>query len=207
VKHSKGSGGDPPPPTPPSSTAERLLEAAAAEFAQRGYDGTKIHHIVKRAGLTTGAVYRQFKNKTSLLRAAVVSRAATRWLDTEQRGPRQTIADFLVGAGSFDQAMTESMAMVLEAYVAARRIPEVAEAVAESQSVWFDSVQPLIEQGVRDGSIDPSLDPRTVAVFLRLVGLGALLYRAARLPAPDSEHWRHLLSRLVRALAPDQPTA
>ncbi len=185
------------------STADTLLEAAAAEFAKRGYEGTKIHHIVERAGLTTGAVYRQFKNKDDLLRAAVVSRAATVWLSGFDPDRHPRVADFLVGAGGLQQTVTVHMEMFLEALISARREPAVAEAVFDSNEVWMDSVRPLVQAGMQDGSIDPKLDIDSVAILLRVIGLGSLLYQAVGLPEPAPDAWAQLLQQLVRALSAD----
>jgi AcrR family transcriptional regulator len=53
---------------------ERLLEAAAAEVAERGYAGTSLQAIANRAGLTRGAVYWHFKNKPELFLALIDER-------------------------------------------------------------------------------------------------------------------------------------
>ncbi|QIA27322.1 TetR/AcrR family transcriptional regulator [Thermaerobacter sp. PB12/4term] len=42
---------------------EQLLEAAAAEFATRGYHQTTVKDIVERAGVATGTFYLYFANK------------------------------------------------------------------------------------------------------------------------------------------------
>ena len=57
---------------------ERLLDAAARVFAQKGYSGTRILDVVAEAGLSTGAVYGRFSSKNDLLREAVSSRSASR---------------------------------------------------------------------------------------------------------------------------------
>jgi AcrR family transcriptional regulator len=45
---------------------QRVLDAAADEFAERGYAGASLQAIAKRAGLTRGAVYWNFQNKQEL---------------------------------------------------------------------------------------------------------------------------------------------
>src|SRR5687768_7413604 len=52
-------------------TRDRLVEAAAAVFAERGYDGAGVQEIARRAGLTTGAIYGRFSGKAELLREAI----------------------------------------------------------------------------------------------------------------------------------------
>ena len=50
---------------------DRLLAAAAAEFAARGYAGARVAEIARRAGVTTGAIYSRYRGKTDLLAAAL----------------------------------------------------------------------------------------------------------------------------------------
>jgi AcrR family transcriptional regulator len=45
---------------------QRVLDAAADEFVERGYTGASLQAIAKRAGLTRGAIYWNFKNKQEL---------------------------------------------------------------------------------------------------------------------------------------------
>jgi AcrR family transcriptional regulator len=45
---------------------QRVLDAAAQEFVERGYAGASLQSIAKRAGLTRGAVYWSFENKQDL---------------------------------------------------------------------------------------------------------------------------------------------
>ncbi|HET6835799.1 MAG TPA: helix-turn-helix domain-containing protein, partial [Acidimicrobiales bacterium] len=58
--------------TPTASDASvraRLVTAAAEVFAERGYEGARVQEIVRRAGLSTGAIYTNFRNKADLLLA------------------------------------------------------------------------------------------------------------------------------------------
>src|SRR5207244_12315855 len=53
---------------------ERLLDAAMAELRERGYEGTSLQAIARRAGLTKGAVYWSFRNKRDLFLTLVEER-------------------------------------------------------------------------------------------------------------------------------------
>lgn len=50
------------------TTRERLLAAAAAEFAARGFDGAKVDRIARRAGLNKAMLYYHFASKTAVYR-------------------------------------------------------------------------------------------------------------------------------------------
>jgi TetR/AcrR family transcriptional regulator len=51
------------------SSRNRLLAAAAAEFAARGFDGAKVDRIAARARVNKAMLYYHFKNKAALYRA------------------------------------------------------------------------------------------------------------------------------------------
>ena len=50
-----------------SSTRQRLLEAAALEFASYGYGQANINHISETAGFARGTVYNYFSSKAQLM--------------------------------------------------------------------------------------------------------------------------------------------
>ena len=50
-----------------AETRERLLQAAADVFAERGYDGTRVADIATAAGVSNGALYAHFPSKADLL--------------------------------------------------------------------------------------------------------------------------------------------
>jgi AcrR family transcriptional regulator len=56
--------------TDSASTRDRLLEAAAAVIARDGYQGARLADVAREAGLTTGAIYSNFRDKEELFLAA-----------------------------------------------------------------------------------------------------------------------------------------
>src|SRR5260370_27471172 len=64
-----------------------LLEAAAVEFAEAGYDAATMKAIAKRAGASIGAVYQYFPNKeaiVSALRTRYVNEMEEQWIELEE---------------------------------------------------------------------------------------------------------------------------
>lgn len=55
-------------------TRKRLIEAAAAAIAEKGFDRASLEDIAARAGMTRGAVYGNFKNKEELFLALIEAR-------------------------------------------------------------------------------------------------------------------------------------
>jgi AcrR family transcriptional regulator len=52
-----------------ADTRAKLVEAAIALIREQGYEGTTLAAVAERAGMTTGAIYGNFKNRTDLLMA------------------------------------------------------------------------------------------------------------------------------------------
>jgi AcrR family transcriptional regulator len=177
----------------------RLLAAAARVFARQGYEGTKISDIVREAGLSTGAIYGRFRSKSDLLRAAILERAAHAAQLGDSGSAR--VADLLARIGRVSSdPLRDDEAVRLEAFVAARREPEVARALLDATSDWRSSVQPLVDAALRDGTMSAELDPEAVLFFLRTVGLGLLVQRAAGMPAPEPAAWDQVVTRVIASL-------
>lgn len=177
---------------------DRLLDAASRVFAREGYDGTKILDIVREAGLSTGAVYSRFRSKNELLRAAVIRSTAR--LRVGGEGALHLL-DLMTGpSGLRRRRLTDSEAVRLEAYVTARRQPEVAAALADSHERWRESMMPLIEAALADGSLRRDADPEAVLFLFRTLYLGTLVHRGSGLPGPDPDAWEALLAQVATSL-------
>jgi AcrR family transcriptional regulator len=175
---------------------ERLLDAATRVFARQGYTGTKILDVVGEAGLSTGAIYGRFRSKNDLLREAVIRGSANAARVASDRVER--VADLITRAATqAAPSLTDAEAVRLEAYVAARREPEVAAALADAQAQWRQRVEPLVQAALADGTVSGDVDPEAVLYFIRAVHLGLLLQRGAGTPPPDPQGWTELIERVV----------
>src|SRR5918993_5563874 len=54
-----------------AATRRALLDAARSMFAEKGYHGAAAEEIVRRAGVTRGALYHHYEDKKDLFRAVV----------------------------------------------------------------------------------------------------------------------------------------
>src|SRR5947207_4588699 len=158
-------------------TRDRLLDAAAAVFAEKGYDRAGVQEIARRAGLTTGAIYGRFTGKADLLQAAIESRTNDELDDLfAQHGFEGHASDILRTVGAHlvmtpechqegDHADHGQDALLLEAFVAARRDPEVRSQLERIVGERASVLAELVEVAKRDGSIDPDLDTESLVRF------------------------------------------
>ena len=63
---------------------ERILDAAVLEIARRGYYGTTVSAIARRAGVADGTIYLYFKNKEDVL-VSIFERAMQQFNDQARR--------------------------------------------------------------------------------------------------------------------------
>jgi AcrR family transcriptional regulator len=97
----------PPAPAPSPGRRERtkaanraaILDAARQVFAERGYDGSAVRHIVALTELAPGTFYNYFPDKESIFRALVEeSIAVVRERLREARHQARDIEEFVGGA-------------------------------------------------------------------------------------------------------------
>ncbi|MCU0270976.1 MAG: TetR/AcrR family transcriptional regulator [Acidimicrobiales bacterium] len=186
-------------------THDRLVDAAAEVFAEKGYDGAGVAEIARRAGLTTGAIYSRFRGKAELLAEAIRAHTADEFdLLFAEHGFSASARDILrrVGSHLVTRDPTPEQAILVEAFVAARRDPEVREVLRVHLAERADRLAVLVDAAKADGAIDPSLDTRSIVQFAHAVGLGFLLFDAVGHEYPDPQRWGDVIDRVVTALDP-----
>jgi AcrR family transcriptional regulator len=184
-------------------TRDRLIEAAATVFAEKGYDGAGVQEIARRAGFTTGAIYGRFRGKAELLLAAIEAHTTNEleqlFADHRFEG---RVTDILTTVGSHlvTDPFDDGQALLLEAFVAARRDPEVAELMRQLIRQRGETFAALVEDAKASGLVVADLETEAVVRFCHAVGFGFLLFGAIDLEQPAAGPWEQLIAQLVRAL-------
>lgn len=199
-----GSSPNPTPALKPGGpTSERLLDAAAEVFCERGYEGTTVAEVARRAGLTTGAIYANFRDKAELLLKAIERGSGQALADMEAaRRAGISAADRLVLMARHmigDPEPTQRQLMV-EMFTAARREREVAERVAAVLAAMEHELSRLIDKAQADGDVAATWDSAALSRFCMSVGVGYLHLRTAGLADPDGSQWTALVRRLVASV-------
>jgi AcrR family transcriptional regulator len=188
---------------PSASVRDRLVAAAAEVFAERGYEGARVQEIVRRAGLSTGAIYTNFRNKADLLLAAVGTAPVDSLFATIELAGGT--ADGLRAAGhELPAARRDTRPLLFEAMVAARRDPEVAALLRKRLMKFRSLMAHVVAAGQRDGSVAPDVDVDAAAEFCQALGMGFLLMEAVGLPHSGDAEWRQLIDRLVDSITPGE---
>jgi len=185
-----------------AQTRDRLLQAAARAFADRGYDGTRVADIAAAAGVSNGALYAHFASKADLLVDALRTHGRRMLADLFAADPDRSITDLLLAIGrQLPQRRDPQGYLIVEALVAARRDEDVAgpmrDYVAE-RAEWLASLMSVAQAG---GEVDRALSASALAHFCFLLAMGSALVTPDLHDVADDE-WTALLSRVIAAVAP-----
>lgn len=184
---------------PRQERAERtrlaILDAAAVEFDERGYEGARLERIVERTGATKGAVYFHFRSKLDIARALVAEKYAN-W---------PAIIGEVTGSGlrglAAAEEVTRRVAAVFAADVrvrAAMKLSQTAFPPDEDSPYerWIGVIGGMLQQELDDRG-STGVDAREVATVAVHAFFGAYMIAAERgtlegLTADVERMWRVL---------------
>ncbi|HET9078375.1 MAG TPA: TetR/AcrR family transcriptional regulator [Acidimicrobiales bacterium] len=173
------------------ATAERLLAAAAAACAERGFEAVTLADVARRAGVSAPAIYNHYGAKAQLLVAA------GRWAldrlspaDSERMSPRAVARAFL------EPSFAETRRLILELHLAGQRHPDVAELVR----AWNDEHAAVLARRFPG----PDSPARVATFFALLLGLCHLDSLGSIGAGPGAVQER--VFAMVDTLFPEEPT-
>ena len=192
----------------PEDTARRVLEAAAAEFVERGYDGAVISDIARRAGVSSGAIYPRWPHKNDLMLAAVEHLL-------EQLRPERRIEDLgldeltvpeLFEAWGAHLLTSDSVRDVLvQVFGSARSNTAIQERLQHFLDEQADDLRRLVERAKDEGSCDPEHETAAVALMIHAIGIGTHLVLSGGLSdrlVPSEQGWVALMAHVINTMAP-----
>jgi AcrR family transcriptional regulator len=151
-----------------SATVERLLDAAAGAFADRGFHATTTRDIASRAGLSPAGVYVHFDSKEALLYA--LSRRGHEAALTLVRGaatgpgtPTERVARVMSGFATW-HAEHYQVARVVQ-YEFPHLLPDHRDEVLGLRKAIDDAVREVLEDGAATGEFEVT-DVRDTALAL-----------------------------------------
>jgi AcrR family transcriptional regulator len=181
-------------------TRNRILAAAVDLFALKGYDGTGVADICSAANVSKGAFYHHFQTKQAVFQALLAD-----WLDQLDGELKKNLAassdvpsGLLSMAGQtgkiFEGAQSHGL-IYIEFWMQASRQPEIWKTVVEPYLRYVETFSTIFTKGVAEGSLDPSIDPRTSARLVIALSLGMLLQAIFD---PSGEKWEAVTQDGIR---------
>ena len=157
----------------PDQTRETILLAAFEEIYQQGFRKASIDNIIRRTGVTKGALYYHFPNKTALGYAVVdeviVPHAEKRWqrLIDDDNNPIDTLIeigedpafpiDRNVSLGCPINNLAQEMSGVDEGF---------RERLNRFLERWREAIETALDKGKHTGHVRHDVDAHEVAAFI-----------------------------------------
>lgn len=151
------------------SRLPQVLDAAAAQFAAKGFQAATIRGIVQAVGMLPGSLYCHFQNKDELLAAVYAEgvRRITRAVDAAAQGRAEPWDRLEAACEAHLETLLDSSAY---AKVLTSVLPDDVPAVAPALVALRDGYERMFARYVADLPLPPGAPRRA----LRLMLLGAL---------------------------------
>ena len=185
-----------------------MLEAAATEFVEYGYEAAVISRVARRAGVTVGAVYSRWPTKSEVMVAALdyiferlLPAERMRELDVAEL-PTPAVLELWSAHLLSSDAVQD---VLIQVFGSARNHPAVRERLQRFLNDQSDQLTHLIEKGKREGPHNPELSTVAVTLMCQAIGIGTHLLISAGLDdrhIPTEEEWTELLRQVIALVYP-----
>lgn len=160
----------------PEETVEKILDVSMRLFMEKGYENTSIQDIIDNlGGLSKGAIYHHFKSKEDIILAVLDKQFENHdaeWMrivheNKNMNGLEKLRAMFLVSTRSprQEEVFRSAPSMLQNPKMLVLQLKGIME---ESVPVF---IQPIIEEGMKDGSIQTQYPKELAEIILLLVNL------------------------------------
>ncbi|NYE95406.1 AcrR family transcriptional regulator [Psychromicrobium silvestre] len=165
------------------STPARIRDAAIQCFADAGFQKTSIRVIASAAGVSPGLVIHHFGSKDKLREVCdeyILSKTFERASnESSPQGFQQVLQQHLENPREFD----------LEIRYLSRAVTDDSPMGQKFVSLVIDETESIVRAGISDGSMNPSSDPRALAVFITMTSLAMLTMSKYVSQALDTEEF------------------
>jgi AcrR family transcriptional regulator len=195
----------PKKPTPEAlSTRQKLIEAARAEFGDKGIEAATTRGIAERAACNEVTLFRHFESKQKLL-AAVVQETSEEFSalcecpDALSGNPREDLELF---ARVYNQSLERCEGMARAMIGEGRRRPTLCkELIGDVLEPLHRSIANYLDQRKTDGLVRTDLNSMAFAEVFTSALFGGLLRRTSGLSDLDRDGWiREIVEIFVRGI-------
>lgn len=201
--------------TSPHPTRERLIDTAVEVIGEVGLDHFDINEVLRRAEVTSGALYHHFRDIPELLEQAMARRFPIGVHESiammrDAIDQATTIADFHANmqrtiSASQDVANRARRAERAHYLALAFSNPSLRDLIAAEQREITAGMTDVMLELQRRGWLRPGLDPKAAAVFVQTYTLGRIIDDISDDPM-DPAAWNQIIDTvMVKALSSDQP--
>lgn len=200
----------------PHNAREALLDAAFDQMYQHGFQAAGIEMILAASGVSKGALYHHFGNKTGLGYAVIEERVRPlvreRYLEPFRgsqdppdalRRMGERMEDELLKTGIVERGcplnnLVQEMSGVDEGF--RTRLADVLEE-------WRDTIAEGLREGQAEGTVDQAADPGEASTFVVAVLMGAVGFAKNAQDVVPFDACRRVLDGYLETLRPKAATA
>jgi AcrR family transcriptional regulator len=169
----------------PQTTRDVLVQLAAEVFATEGYASASVRDLSRRAGVTSGAIYGNFRGKADLLVEAVDARILTDLWTLPEDVASGSMLEMVSYQFENYQTREDLMSLLIEGALAARSDPEVQTRLQELVLSRLEASAASIESRRVEEGYQDDVDSSTVAKTLWAIDIGLRVLTALGVPRPD----------------------
>jgi TetR/AcrR family transcriptional regulator len=171
----------------PGKTAERILTAARAVFAEKGYSGTHVDEIADRAGVNKATLYYQIGDKDTLY-ANVIHQVLG--------NTAQDIAEAVAKVDHPEEKLKAYIHYIANAVDKNPELPpimmrEIASGGATLPRVVVEDIASVLTIliGILDKGREEGIFTETIPFLIHMMILGTILFYKGSVPIKDRQIW------------------
>lgn len=172
-----------------ADTGERIVEAAAQLFAERGYAATTTKAIAERAGVNEVTLFRRFENKAGVLKALGerFARASAARAVHDVPAPDDARTTLLALARNEIATSLATGGVALRLAFDAASVPEVAELMGEGPGSNVEAMAAYMAERQEAGQLRDDIAPEVLAEAFATLTSSFVMYRMIMgfLPTPE----------------------
>lgn len=156
--------------TQAAENRQTVINVASRLFREHGFDGIGLKDLMKGAGLTQGAFYKQFASKEDLAIKAserALESASTRWANAIEASPKDplgAVMDFYLSSGHREEKM-DGCPIVALGSDAARQSSDIKASFEAGIKAHLDVLNHMIAE-----THDRRLKSKAMAILATMVG-------------------------------------
>ncbi len=201
----------------PEQTRRSILEAAIAEFSEKGFSGGRVDDIAARTRTTKRMIYYYFGGKEQLY-AAVLEHMYGGMRDAEQAlhldalPPLEALRRLVEVTFDYHAAHPEFVRLVSVENIHEARIVAASPTIRARNTAVIGTLRELLARGEREGAFRPGLDALDLHMFISSFcfyrvsnrhTLAAIFGRDLRTPETLAAHRRMIVEAVLRYVQPE----
>jgi AcrR family transcriptional regulator len=182
-----------------------LVELAAEVFAEEGYASASVRDLGRRLGVTSGALYGNFRGKADLLAEAVGARLATDMWDLPDDVVTQSLVDVVAYQFAHYKSREQLMSLVLEGALAARSDPEVKERLHDTLAEPLSASSRAFRSRRDAEGLDPAVNLDAAVKMIWSMEIGLRVLASLGFATPTQKDSAEVARRFMQGLQSSSP--